>query len=763
MPSLLRRGNGGIAHSHAYLITAVAFLLLPFLAQASPVENVTSVIGDETTTSTTTSAIATTEADDEAKYEQALRNLVARLFANMPASLRRNLLNAEVSTECSVGLFRMMRGFQNLEPWALRLFDASGKYPTGLLQATKADLGAFDECLGTVVRDNYGQEVSRGQYCSLLFHMNESRALKERISSLDVIHPLIKQYTEYFFIDEVPMTRIGICITNDCNKRDLKALIDAVRPAKLRIEVDSCVTIDDELMTTGQIVIIAFLAFLGVIIGVATVVDIYISARVKPQASGKSTWQKCLLSFSAVTNTRAIFAVNRDQRAGEFDLKFIHGLRFFSLVSIVLGHSYGTLSDTWSGTLNLLILSEHWPSILVTSGFVLVDTFFFISGFLVCLVLDKQRSSFRVLIFAIIRRLIRTTIPLFFIVMCIYLLPLMTSGPGAKTFFEKMDQEVHDHWWQWLLQIRNCYYVGLQSVMPHVWYLSVDFQFYLVAVPLFLVLKNRRRLAIGAFALISLVGCCVAGWQVSSYQIAPFMVFLAHQLSTVGDTVNKYYMLPFYHAVCYFTGCIVYLVADNFRQRKVSKGVEVICWVVSMAAGVCCIFIKCTWYTGDVPTTTFGRVATAFFDRILWSMFIGWIALACISGRGGFVSKFLSWAPFAPLSRISFAVYLIHFPFIEVLLHTSRERYYYSHFNQVTLFFAVMVWSYILAYFSYLICDGPTGNLDKLLFGSSTRPRTENGEPATYPKIGNGTREAVFEIPRIVLESDEKKVINGVH
>lgn len=759
-----RRTTSGPSSTCLFIV--LTCVLLPFVTQASAVENYTSTTEEVSMTSTTNMStsptVPTTTAEDEPNYEQVLRNAVARLFASMPSSLRRKLLEAEVRPQCSVGMFRLMRGFQNLEPWALKLFDASGKYPSGLLQASKSDFGAFDECLETVVRDSYDQVVAHGEYCSVLFHLKENRALKSRISSLDVLHPLIKQYTEYFFIDEIPVTRLGVCIVDDCNKQDLQAIIDAVRPKKLRIEIETCVTINDMAITPGQVAIIAFLAVIGVLIGAGTIVEVYMSSRKNTENSGQSAWLKCVTSFSALKNTRAVFTVTRRRSAGDFDLGFIHGLRFFSLVSIVLGHSYGIISDVWSRTLNLLILSEQWMSIMVTSGFVLVDTFFFISGFLMCLVIDKQnRNGLRVFVVALLRRLVRTTIPLFFVVMCIHLLPIIVNGPGAKNFFEKMDEEVRTHWWHWLLQIRNYYYVGLNTVLPHVWYLSMDYQFFVVGVPLFLMLKNHRRVAIGVFAFIGLSGCCIAAWQVNQWEIAPFMVFLASKLATIGDTVNKYYIVPSYHAICYFSGCIAYLVADNFRQQKVSKVVQIICWIVSFAAGICCIFVKCVWYTGDSPTSVLGKMATAFFDRIMWSMFIGWITLTCISGRGGFLSKFLSWPPFAPLSRLSFAVYLIHYPFIEIMLHTSRERLYYSHFNQVTLCFAVLMWSYILAYLMYLVCEGPTANLDKLLFSSTTRPRDENAVPRRAQKRSNGTQEVVFEIPRIVLENDDKKVANG--
>ncbi|KAH8034023.1 hypothetical protein HPB51_019088 [Rhipicephalus microplus] len=686
-PTTKKRSSSGPSPTCLFIL--VACVLLPFEAHASPVENHTSTTIPDSTLAT----VPTTAVDDEPNYEQVLRDAVTRLFTSMPSSLRRKLLEAEVRPECSVGLLRLMRGFQSLEPWALKLFDASGKYPSGLLQATKADLGAFDECLETVVHDNYGLEVSRGQYCSVLFHLKENRALKKRISSLDVLHPLIKQYTDYFFIDEVPVTRLGVCITNDCNKQDLQAIINAGKPKPLRIEVESCTTIDDVVMTPGQIAIIAFLAVISILIGAGTVVEIYVASRKKTEKSSQSAWLKYVTSFSALHNSRAIFTVKRQKNAGDFDLRFIHGLRFFSLVSIVLGHSYGIMSDVWSRTLNLLILTEYYMSIFVTAGFVLVDTFFFISGFLMCLVIDKQHTNgLRVFVFALIRRLVRK-----------YL--LMTICCWASTLWG--DQE-----WQ-ATSLATTH--GLQ--------------------------KKYFRESVDWFPDIQQAAPEPPDWLSRPQAFGDRSVCLSRARGVLHFCLASHSMgyRPFHGVSCSQAGMV-----------------QITCWAFSLAAGLCCLFIKSVWYSGDAPTSDLGKIALAFFDRIMWSIFIGWITLACISGRGGFVSKFLSWAPFAPLSRLSFAVYLIHFPFIEIMLHSSRERLYYSHFNQVTLFFSVLMWSYTLAYFMYLVCEGPTANLDKLFFGSTTRPQVENAASVKAQKGSNLTQEVVFEIPRIVLENDEK-------
>ncbi|KAH7977753.1 hypothetical protein HPB49_003440 [Dermacentor silvarum] len=56
----------------------------------------------------------------EATYVQMLKEWIGNAMDRAPPTLMRKLLEADVSTECSLGLLKMMRGVRNLEPWALR-------------------------------------------------------------------------------------------------------------------------------------------------------------------------------------------------------------------------------------------------------------------------------------------------------------------------------------------------------------------------------------------------------------------------------------------------------------------------------------------------------------------------------------------------------------------------------------------------------------------------------------------------------------------
>ncbi|XP_049516706.1 nose resistant to fluoxetine protein 6 [Dermacentor silvarum] len=375
--------------------------------------------------------------------------------------------------------------------------------------------------------------------------------------------------------------------------------------------------------------------------------------------------------------------VAKDKKSEAYRLRFLHGIRFFSIVWVTAIHSYAANSHVWSSMTNWVKYADEWQNMIATAGFISVDSFFFLSGFLLAAVVCKEtRTGIIIFLFAVIRRLIRTMVPVFFFLMCLYLLPLITSGPNAKTYFQSVHKDFRSQWLVLLLQVQN-YYFDINAdtrMFPHLWYLSVDFQFFLLSLLILLLLKNRPKIAVAIFALLSLVGCTIATWQVAVNDMTPFVVGVTESPSRLFRTGYRYYFYPFYHAVCYFSGCITFFLVAWFRERKIPKMFQIAAWLLAVASGLCCIFMKTAWYRTDNPTTEFGNLSTAFFDRILWSICLIWITLACATGRGGFLCKFLSWSAFTPLSRLAFGVYIVHFPFAHLTMHISRERMFYSHF-----------------------------------------------------------------------------------
>ncbi|XP_050049866.2 nose resistant to fluoxetine protein 6-like [Dermacentor andersoni] len=646
---------------------------------------------------------------------------VASIMDKIPPDVTRKLLTAEVSPTCSIGLLKLVGAIRRVEPWALRLIDAMGKYPTGLMQATKADLGAFDECVETVVRDSFGHEVTRGQYCNLDMRISKGSTFVEAtLAAMGMAFPQLNRYKEHITDLRLPPIRLGICVTNDCNEEELQELINKMIPPAFNLKLSNCVTSLPVPLTNGQKAILITLGVLVALLAIGTVTDVCVRSQPKNKAA-YDILLRCLRAFSLISNTKVLLQVVKDKSSDAYTLRFFHGLRFFSLTWIVLGHCYGSISPTWSRLLNNLLMAQRTPSLVVPAAYVAVDTFFFLSAFLLCYTISKQKKpAIVVFIFAVIRRFIRTMVPVFFLLMCMYLLPVITSGPDAKSYFEKFYDEMNRLWLDILLQIQN-YRKTAFSILVHLWYLSVDFQLFLISLPIAIILKNRQRWAIGVFILLSIVSCSISAWQISGTHNTPFVIAITETMSILEDTLNNYYMFPFYHGVCYFSGCITFYLLQGFKNVKLSKIVEALLWIVALVAGAGCVFDKQPWYRERHPTSEVGKLCVAFFDRILWSVCLSWITLACATGRGGYINKFLSWNAFVPLSRLTFGVYLIHYPFIILFLHISRERMLFSHFTLVSLSFAVLLWSYCLTYLMFVLCEAPTAQLDKLIFMGAGR------------------------------------------
>ncbi|KAH7991062.1 hypothetical protein HPB51_026456 [Rhipicephalus microplus] len=86
------------------------------------------------------------------------------------------------------------------------LFDATGKYPTGMLQASRVDLGAFDECIETEVRDMYGNVSSRGQYCNVQLQPQKGAIdLNETELLSTLLHPKRNVPVAVFVKDKVAL------------------------------------------------------------------------------------------------------------------------------------------------------------------------------------------------------------------------------------------------------------------------------------------------------------------------------------------------------------------------------------------------------------------------------------------------------------------------------------------------------------------------------------------------------------------------------
>ncbi|KAK6176000.1 hypothetical protein SNE40_014370 [Patella caerulea] len=195
-------------------------------------------------------------------------------------------------------------------------------------------------------------------------------------------------------------------------------------------------------------------------------------------------------AFSLITNMPKILNGKKSKGA----INCVHGIRFVSMLWIILGHTYnyGVVSQSDSQTTQNLIDADglfkrfSFQGIMA-AGFA-VDTFFLLSGFLVSYLtlkdLRKRKITGGYMFMYYFHRFWRLT-PLYMIVLmtfsCLY--KYMGDGPLWPAAIKAADY-CKTNWWTNVLYVNNLVN-NHEQCLGWSWYLANDMQFYIIS-PIFI-------------------------------------------------------------------------------------------------------------------------------------------------------------------------------------------------------------------------------------------------------------------------------------
>lgn len=108
-------------------------------------------------------------------------------------------------------------------------------------------------------------------------------------------------------------------------------------------------------------------------------------------------------------------------------------------------------------------------------------------------------------------------------------------------------------------------------------------------------------------------------------------------------------------------------------------------WVLSLGLMATVIFINYPLAQLDSKSTPLEYGLYDAFGRVSWAIALCYIIFACINKYGGPINWFLSHSLWQPLSRICYAVYLLHFPVILVTTASMKTTPYFSELNAVSI------------------------------------------------------------------------------
>jgi len=290
----------------------------------------------------------------------------------------------------------------------------------------------------------------------------------------------------------------------------------------------------------------------------------------------------------------------------------------------------------------LVLVNHFWPYPLA-GGYVGVDVFFVISGFLITSGLIRRPPQAPRDLLSFWARRIRRLLPAACLVLLIALIVSFVWAPRTmhlNIVMQTIGAAVYGQNWV-LAATATDYFAASSSHTPiqHYWSLSVEEQFYLVwpVLIMFLAWLTRRRserkfwipVGLGILALASLV----------------FSVWYSHSSPTAAYFITPTRMWEL------AAGGLVAVAANTGWQLQSARLRAVLAWV-----GVIMIMVSAFWFSSATPFPSFtallpvGGAALAILvaaDDVKWSPNIFW-----------------RWWPVQTAGDISYSIYLWHWPAI---------------------------------------------------------------------------------------------------
>ncbi|XP_070493189.1 nose resistant to fluoxetine protein 6 isoform X1 [Chironomus tepperi] len=426
-------------------------------------------------------------------------------------------------------------------------------------------------------------------------------------------------------------------------------------------------------------------------------------------------YEELLLSFSLVTNFKAIC----DREVGSDTISCIHGIRAFSMVWIILGHTC-IIAFKYSNNMELRkVVEQGFFFQTITNGAFSVDTFFFISGFLVSFIyfrsnakgnLDKLSKGVNEFTSGAMHfgglvcyRFIRLTAPY------IYTMGLVTVTMKYFASNSVFEPPTHDHincpkyWWRNVLYINTLFPVQ-DMCMLWSWYLANDTQFYIIgAIILIIAIKHFK------FAATTLTVFLLSAWITTGV-----IAYRNNHIPNTDDPLalfDKIYDKPWTRIGPYLVGMVVgWILFKTNCKIKFTKAQLVTGWTFSIGT-----LLYLLYGLFKVELSKFSAAAYSSLSHSAWAMALAWIVIACSTGHGGVLNKFLSATCLYPFSRVTYCAYLVHPIIIRAFALINDAPIHMGVNSVMTIFMGQTVASYLLSFIVSLAFEAPVVTMLKIL------------------------------------------------
>ncbi|XP_018315299.1 nose resistant to fluoxetine protein 6 [Mycetomoellerius zeteki] len=662
------------------------------------------------------------------------------------------------SSECIRDSKIYLKALETYTPWALQMFDASVKIPSGLITGNHKQLGNFDECLR--IKNEHGFV---GQACNVAVQFEIAADDGTPRHELDLgdllVNVAIASNATKWSSGNSVVYEWMFCVPSTCNHTEIQEYLEiALDKLKVVGRVDMTINVSKESCHTVETVrttwdiadwcYTSILILFALIIITSTGYDIVIQRQ-----TNTSKLKNTFTAFSLYTNGKKLLQTDRR----EDSIRCLDGLRFISICWIIYGHTY--YMETISVKMDLTqipYMHYDWNNMLVLNGNIVTDTFFLLSGMLLAYteLSKKKRAALKWrfdMIGLYVHRYIRLT-PAYAMMIGFYatLFYKFGTGPQWDIWIGSNKNFCRENWWTNLLYVNN--YVNVPNMcMSQSWYLSTDMQFvWLSPLILYPMLKFRSLFFAIVLAVCLFLSVLVPFVTTYVLQLTGTMLYYKEQ-TDLAQVYLEIYTKTYNRFGSYVIGLGLGYLLYKTRSCKVKLRIWYVIfgWLLAIMAGFSVIFGPRNMY---FDTHVYNRLEASFyagFHRQVFTLSVSWIIFCCTHGYAGPINYLLSWSGWIPLSKLTYCAYLSHYLFVLLHVGAVRTTGNLTQMNVMRAFFANLMFTMIISVLWSLCFEMPFMTIDRILLsgrkqnlskGLKTNNSAASGKDICQPKESSTTR-----------------------
>merc|ERR1712072_1074481 len=415
----------------------------------------------------------------------------------------------------------------------------------------------------------------------------------------------------------------------------------------------------------------------------------------------------------------------------------LNGLRVISMAWIILGHTflepmgisgYMNMEDIKMTSLNSDVAENNPWLAFIMSAQAGVDSFFFLSGFLLSyLTLKEMRAGKMKVIAAVILRYVRLT-PSLGLAMLVYykIWQYFGFGPFAPAFQNSVTRRCDGSWWSELTYTMNFVPFNSDDVcMGWTWYLGDDMIFFIVSILILPLYYKRRWLGWVSVLTLSGLSFGMTAWLVIKYKLSIYIFYEQYTRYSYYAYSKPYTRIP-----AYFVGLVAAWVLDAMEVRGITRETRPSTRSASVAASAAAaLSIAGLVFLTFIPATDFGdhkeswgSVASALyivFSRPAWAMCLAVLTLLCYYGFLPRLNGFMAHPYWTPFTRLTYGAYLVHPLVIKLAAGRSLQFYTFNTWDLAYRFVGNITLSYGGAVVLWVLVERPC----MTIFSPARKPR----------------------------------------